>query len=85
MMSTAAKHEFLVAYDYGMGGLWGVILARSPDDILSKYPELKIPTERPKWLTQESFDKMRSEDEILDIDDPPRGLLTAVVSDRDHG
>ena len=33
------KRPFLVAYDYGMGGLWGVIDARSEGEIHAKFPE----------------------------------------------
>lgn len=32
------KRHFLVAYDYGMGGLWGIMLAKSEDEIKAKYP-----------------------------------------------
>jgi len=30
----AAKSPFLVVYDYGSGGLWAVIMARSEEEIL---------------------------------------------------
>jgi hypothetical protein len=30
---------FLVAYDYGMGGLWAVVIADSADQITTRYPE----------------------------------------------
>ena len=33
---------FLVCYDYGMGGLWGVLMAPSDAAIKVKYPELFI-------------------------------------------
>lgn len=75
--------EFFVAYDYGMGGLWGVLMASSREAILGKYPELGIVDERPLWLDDENLARMRSEPLWLD-DDPPQGLLKALVADRDR-
>ena len=42
-VAPAEKQMFLAAYDYGMGGLWLVLMARSEAEILEKYPELSIP------------------------------------------
>lgn len=84
MMETTDKHEYLVAYDYGMGGLWGVLMARSSAEISTAYPELKIVAEPPSWMTPEALDKMRSDQELLDIDEPPRGVLASLVADRNH-
>jgi hypothetical protein len=71
----------LIAYDYGMGGLWGVMLARSEDDIREKYPELVIVKERPVWMTDESHTRLYREDRH-DIDAPPSGMLKAVLGER---
>jgi hypothetical protein len=76
------KHPFLVGYDYGMGGLWGVINARSAAEIIAKYPELVVVQERPKWMTIEGYDDLL-EREQHDIDEPqPWGILEAVLADR---
>lgn len=75
------KKEFLVAYDYGMGGLWGIMLARSEEEISALYPELKIAEARPKWMTDERYLRLKS-DEYHDIDDVPWGLLNVVLADR---
>jgi hypothetical protein len=76
------KKPFLVAYDYGMGGLWGVVDARSEGELHAKFPELAIVDERPSWMTQERYDEiLRREHHDIDEDDP-RGLLRAVVADR---
>jgi hypothetical protein len=83
-MTRTGKREYLVGYDYGMGGLRGVIVARSIDEILAKYPELTILSEPPKWMTSERLDQLRSNEELLDIDGEPRGLLTSIVADRAH-
>jgi hypothetical protein len=75
------KRLFLVAYDYGMGGLWGAVLARSEAEIEAVYPELGIATERPPWMTDDRYNQICVE-ELHDIDDPPTGILNAVMADR---
>jgi hypothetical protein len=44
--------EHLVCYDYGMGGLWGVLIAASEGAIRATYPELEIATSLPKWMDE---------------------------------
>jgi hypothetical protein len=78
---TDDKRIFLVAYDYGMGGLWGAMLARSEAEITSAYPELGIALERPPWMTDDRFDQICAE-ELHDIDEEPWGILNAVLADR---
>jgi hypothetical protein len=72
--------EFLVAYDYGMGGLWAVLMAPSQKAIEAKYPELAVVPKRPPWMDDERYEKLRSEP--LWLDDPPAGILNALVADR---
>lgn len=77
------KRPFLVAYDYGMGGLWGVIDARSEGEIHAKFPELSILEERPPWMTQERYEEIfHREHHDIDEEDA-RGLLRAVLADRE--
>jgi hypothetical protein len=71
----------LVVYDYGSGGLWGVMRANSAEEILAKYPELSVTSERPTWLTDVIMEEIRGA-ESHDIDDEPSGLLEAVLADR---
>lgn len=73
--------QFLIAYDYGMGGLWGVIDAASEEEIKSKYPELMIVRDRPGWMTQARFDELCQRERHA-IDDPPSGILNVVIADR---
>jgi hypothetical protein len=87
---TALRHddhvedqEWLIAYDYGMGGLWGVMIAPSAEAIRAKYPELSVVDERPRWMTEERYAKLRSDPLWLD-DEVPTGLLKAAVADRDR-
>ena len=73
----AAKRDFLVVYNYGMGGIWAVIQARSANVILQKYPSLKVETQRPNWMTNDHFDKIAAA-RTFDIDDPPTGWLLSL-------
>jgi hypothetical protein len=60
--------EFLVVYDYGTGGVWGLVEARSEAEIVSAFPELKVMHERPQWLTTEQEEKIRSKSSFaLDV------------------
>lgn len=74
---------FLVCYDYGMGGLWGVLMAPSEAAIKVKYPELFIANGPPPWMSRERYEALIEEPLWLD-DEPPPGLLEALVSDRAH-
>ncbi|MBO0806843.1 MAG: hypothetical protein J2P32_00875 [Actinobacteria bacterium] len=80
----AGKQLFLVAYDYGSGGLWGVILARSEDEIRREYPELTIVHERPRWMSEDEYARICDE-EMHDIDGAPWGILNVVLADRERG
>jgi hypothetical protein len=81
MNGSVEKQDFLVAYDYGTGGLWGVMHARSAQQITDRYPELTVVDARPKWMTDEEFERIR-EMEFHDIDGAPWGMLNAVLADR---
>ena len=78
---AAGKQPFLVCYDYGMGGLWGVMMARSEDEIRVKYPELVIVTERPSWMTDEIYHRTL-DNEMHDIDGVPWGMLNGLIAAR---
>jgi len=77
------KQRFMICYDYGMDGLWGILLARSEDEIHQTYPELAIVKEQPAWMDDADLARINAE-EPEDIDEPPRtaGILRAVVADR---
>jgi hypothetical protein len=74
---------FMVAYDYGTGGLWGFVRAESEEEIHRVYPELVIVHERPAWMTDESYAQMEQR-ETYDLGAPPTGMLKAIVADRDR-
>jgi hypothetical protein len=68
------KTKFLVVYDYGTGGLWAVISAASPAEIIEKYPALTVLEKQPDWMTKEYYLDIASKS-TFDIDDePPRWL-----------
>lgn len=75
------KQPFLIAYDYGSGGLWGVMLARSAAEISLRYPELFIVEEPPAWMDAAELRNLKQRP--YDIDGSPWGLLNAVLADRE--
>lgn len=81
-MSTDEKASFLIAYDYGAGGLWGVMHARSEEEIAVAYPELTVVHERPKWMSDERYEELA--ESPYDIDGAPWGMLNAVLADRER-
>jgi hypothetical protein len=54
-MKGAAEHptkeRFLVVYDYGQGGVWAFVWARSVDEIHEKFRDLEVIETIPSWLT----------------------------------
>ena len=72
------KSEYLVAYDYGMGGLWAYVRAESEAEILAAFPELQVVDERPHWMD----DKRAATLDRLDLD-APTGLLAILLSGRE--
>ncbi len=78
-----ADEEFLVCYDYGTGGLWGVLTAPSPEAIQQRYPESAIARSSPRWMRRERFEELRAAPLWLD-DDPPQGLPAALIADRER-
>ena len=80
-MSAASKRAFLVVYDYGTGGVWSVIDARSPAEIAAKYPELSIADIRPEWMSDDDYARIASTRRI-DIDDEPSGWFQTFVENR---
>jgi len=66
-----SKKRFIVCYDYGSGGVWGFVLARSKEEIFDKYPELTVIDAIPAWMTNDYMGgPMKSR--MFDIDDIDR-------------
>jgi hypothetical protein len=68
------KSQYLILYDYGPGGLWGVISARSEQEILQKYPSVEVMKQRPEWMSDALYEDILSKNSF-DVDDQPRGWL----------
>jgi hypothetical protein len=73
----AMKHKFIVVYDYGTGGLWKIIEARSKEEILAKFKDLKIFEPRPIWMSDDKYNDL--ERKIYDIDSQPTGWLARLL------
>ena len=52
------KQRFLVACDYGTGGVWASLLAESADEISRRYPALRVVSQAPAWLNEEKLIKL---------------------------
>jgi hypothetical protein len=77
---------YLCCYDYGQGGVWLLADAASPEEVTSKYPGLKVFTERPTWMTSEDETKLRRELEDTgfhwNVRLPPTGWLAVHARER---
>ena len=83
MQSDRVPDEFLVAYDYGMGGVWAIVLADSADEITTRYPEVVIVTDRPAWMDVAHLERLQSE--AVDISaTEDQGIFKAIVADRSN-
>lgn len=74
------KRGFLVLYDYGQGGVWAFINAKSRAEIKGRFPELEVVDERPRWMSGEVLARIR-EKMTFDIDSP-QGWLADFVAER---
>jgi hypothetical protein len=50
MMTMSEKQRYLVVYDYGQGGVWAFVWARSTAEIESTFRDLKVVEDTPSWL-----------------------------------
>jgi hypothetical protein len=75
------KKQYLVVHDYGTGGVWAIISARSEEEICEKYPGLKIVNDRPAWMSDMAYENIR-ESNSFDIDATPAGWLARLHEDK---
>ena len=52
-------HEYLVVYDYSMGGVWAIVVAPPPLSVRNTIPELTVDADRPDWMDNEYFENIR--------------------------
>lgn len=74
------KKNFLIVYNYGTGGAWGVMLANRKDDISDKYPFLQVIDEPPSWMTADMYNDFLHR--AFDIDSTPSGWLADAISEQ---
>lgn len=72
------KKKFLVAYDYGQGGVWAFLLAESEEEISRRYPSLTIVKDPPPWFDDKQA-KLTAERMTVDIDDQSHPLLAQLL------
>ena len=70
------KAEHLVVFDYGTGGVWAIIRARSEEEIVRAYPRLSIVRAAPQWMDAQYLAEMRA-NRLFDIDEPPSEWLSS--------
>jgi hypothetical protein len=61
----------------------GRLIAPSEAAIRAKYPDLMIADSLPKWMDEAELATTRETPRWLD-DEPPQGLLRALVADRER-
>lgn len=71
------KQRFLVVYDYGQGGLWAFLFARSSEDIERGFPELRVVDGAPDWLSETELKRIEKR-MSFDVDHPSGWLKTLV-------
>lgn len=76
------KKKFFVVYDYGMGGVWSILHARSAEEITQKYPMLLAQMQQPDWMNAEMLQTI-ADHRTFDIDEPPTGWLLDLLAKRD--
>jgi len=76
------KIKYTSVYDYGMGGIWAVILASSKGDIVEKYPVLQVFDIPPDWMSTVEYNKIAATSSFDIDDDPPDWLRTAMMEPR---
>jgi hypothetical protein len=72
------KTAHLVVYDYGLGGVWAVMLAQGKDQIGARYPRLTVVDQTPAWMGSETYDRLPR----YDVDEAPDDFLRAVADER---
>ena len=62
------KKSFLCVDDYGQGGVWYLVLARSEEQVKEKLPFLKLVADRPAWMDDASYERLKAQ-RTIDVDD----------------
>ena len=65
MVAPSEKKGFLVCYDYGQGGRWAIVYAASREAVSSKFRHIEVIDNRPSWLNDEEYSRLKR----IDIED----------------
>ena len=76
-MTGDAKQRYLVLHNYGQGGLWAYVNAKSPAEIEAAFREIEVVATPPTWLTVQEQQKL----ETYDVD-APAGWLAMLAKPR---
>ncbi|MBL8515828.1 MAG: hypothetical protein JNM76_02570 [Betaproteobacteria bacterium] len=80
------KTEYLCVYDYGMGGVWFIVNARSTLEVESKLPGIVAFEDKPEWMAPEDkaalFSSCKRKGFRWDIDEEPSGWLKKHLNSR---
>ncbi|MGH2809838.1 MAG: hypothetical protein ACRDIA_03030 [Actinomycetota bacterium] len=74
--------RFLVVYDYGQGGAWAFVAAKSASDITTRFPELKVVDRPAGWMMKEDVERIQR-DATYDLDEPAKGILAEILIKRE--
>lgn len=77
------KTPHLVAYDYGQGAVWAVVVADSTAEIERDFPELTVVRDRPAWMTDNELENVEKV-HTYDIGDRTFGLLAEIIDARQN-
>lgn len=77
------KQSFLVVYEYGQGGVWAYVSARSKADIVSRYSQLTVVDKPPRWMTAAQRKRLQ-QTMRFDIDDPTDWLSSLGAGQKDQ-
>lgn len=75
------KRPFLIEIDHMKAGYWGVMFARSEDEITHKWPEVNIVHDRPAWMSDDRYSQYMRRPYDIDSDNPG-GILDIIVRSR---
>lgn len=77
------KRDFLVVYDYGQGGVWAFLTARSRSEIERRFPELRVFERAPDWMSKSDLERIRAK---MSFDlDRPTGWFATFLRERGEG
>ena len=78
------KSKFLTVFDYGTGGVWTVICARTKEEITKKFPKLIVYgyDQPPAWMEKSELADIESKG-VYDIDTPPNEFLSSLLNKKD--